>query len=299
MVFQMDPINNKFNPFKQTNATWLLELFNVSQNQLEIYLQLLEEICPAISYDEIEETNHWNIQAYFDEEPNVDYLKQLLNLSEINIKLIDDKDWVEEVQKDFTPFIVEVFYVHNSLHSSNIPESKISLLINPGRAFGTGEHETTTGCLSAISSIKNMFSNNSSMLDMGCGTGILAIALAKLWKCKILAVDLDPQSVFVAEENAGINHVKENIICKVSDGYCASILENYTPFDLIVSNILANPLISFAHSLASNLKNGGIAIISGFLDYQEEQVLNAHKAVHLTPIKTINNNGWITAILKK
>jgi ribosomal protein L11 methyltransferase len=137
-------------------------------------------------------------------------------------------------------------------------------------------------------------------LDVGTGSGILAIAAAKLWKnSEIIAVDIDEESVIVAAQNAKDNGVEKQITAAYSDGYSSDLVQKSAPYDVILANILARPLISMAKDMAHNLKKGGFAVISGFIDNQVEWVLSEHEKYGLKLQKIYEEDNWRTALLKK
>ena len=206
------------------------------------------------------------------------------------------KDWVDEVQKSFPAFRVGRFWVHGSHIADAPPASSIPLLVDAGMAFGSGEHATTFGCLLAIDKLARQrhFTN---ILDMGCGSGILALAAAKTFKTSVLAVDIDRMSVKVAAENAEINKVAQYVTALHGNGYSLSTVKNHAPYDLICSNILAKPLTKFSRHLAASLAPDGIAILSGLLAKQERMVMEAHESHGLKLIKRIALNGWHTLLI--
>jgi ribosomal protein L11 methyltransferase len=212
------------------------------------------------------------------------------------VKELEIKDWVSEVERGFPPLNIGRFYVHGSHIKDQVPCGKIGLEINAGIAFGSGEHSTTSGCLLALGILAKK-RNFLRPLDVGCGSGILALAMAKLWRVPVAGTDIDPVSVAVSIENARKNHVHGLTRFAVSDGYGAGLVRQHGPYDLITANILARPLVDMAPDLAKNLAIGGIAVLSGLLVRQERMVLSAHRAQGLRLISRINKNGWSTLIL--
>ncbi|MFN7038056.1 MAG: 50S ribosomal protein L11 methyltransferase [Alphaproteobacteria bacterium] len=308
----IDNIFNKQNPFKQTNNTWLLK-FIVEYQYLEVFTDRFEHMSETISsfeYDaspnyESAPQDKWMLEIYFDHEPERLVIKLILQeiaaslntLSpEFSIEKLEDQDWVSKVQEAFKAFAVGKFFIYSSFYKNSLPTNKHLLLIDPGRAFGTGEHETTTGCLMALSELSKKYKFYN-MLDMGCGTGVLAIAMAKLWKNRILALDIDSEAVKITNENIKRNMSSEYIYASVSNGYSSKKIKQYGKFDLITANILAKPLIKFAPDLKNSLAEGGIAVLSGLLSYQEKSVIKAHIAQKLTVVKIIRRNNWSTIIL--
>jgi ribosomal protein L11 methyltransferase len=170
--------------------------------------------------------------------------------------------------------------------------------VDAGAAFGSGEHGTTHCCLEALDWLSKK-RNFRKILDMGCGSGILAIAAAKLWKTEVIAVDIDPVAVRVTVDNVQINRETTRVSAAVSDGYAGDKVKKGGPYELIVSNILARPLIAFAPDLARNLMPEGYAVLSGLLTSQESQVLSAHVMQGLKLEKRFVNKEWCTLVLKR
>ena len=184
---------------------------------------------------------------------------------------LPDKDWVAENQRSFKPFAVGPFWVHPSHDRSEPPPGTIALRIDAGLAFGTGTHATTRGCLELLATLDRSETTNA--VDVGCGSGILAIAMARLWRRPVLGGDNDPQAVAVAVENAALNGVGELCRFFTSTGLQAPALAAGAPYDLIVANILASPLIELSESFAAALRPGGHALLSGLLAEQADMVL--------------------------
>lgn len=211
---------------------------------------------------------------------------------EFFIEEIPEKNWLLENQLSFPPLDIGSFFIYGSHFDGVIPSEKISLEINAALAFGSGEHASTKGCLIAISSLENFKPHNA--LDMGCGSGILAMASSLFFNVPVLAVDIDPFSVKTTKENIGKNKLKERITCLQSNGY-----EKVPPsqmFDLILCNILAKPLCEMAPQLKKHLRTKGIAILSGLLNTQSQQVIEEHQKCGLNLDKSILIDEWETLI---
>jgi ribosomal protein L11 methyltransferase len=187
---------------------------------------------------------------------------------------LPDKDWVAENQRSFQPFQVGPFWVHPSHNAEGMPARTIPLRIDAGMAFGTGTHATTRGCLTLLAGLDPKETANS--VDVGCGSGILAIAMAKLWQRPVRGGDNDAQAVDVAIENAELNGVAKLCRFVTSIGLSAPELASSAPYDLIVANILAGPLTDLAESFARALKPGGKVLLSGLLIEQADMILIAY-----------------------
>jgi ribosomal protein L11 methyltransferase len=186
-------------------------------------------------------------------------------------EVLPDKDWVAENQRSFQPFTVGPFWVHPSHATESPPDGSLALRIDAGLAFGTGTHATTRGCLDLLSTLDPAQTVNA--VDVGCGSGILAIAMAKLWRRLVLGGDNDAQAVDVARENAALNGVGD--LCRFvhSAGLAAPELAKRAPYDLIVANILAGPLTELSDSFAAAVRPGGRVLLSGLLVEQAGHLL--------------------------
>jgi ribosomal protein L11 methyltransferase len=209
-------------------------------------------------------------------------------------KIVPDKDWVAEVQNNFKPICINEFFIH----TENFPDNQnfINIIINPDRAFGTGEHQTTQLCLQAISYLKNILKiKPSNCLDLGCGSGILSIAAEKLFNCKTYASDIDHESIEVMNKNNLLN--KTHIISILSDGFHNELLFKSSPYDIIISNILAKPLIDMSAQIMASTSINGYIILSGFLEKQVSEIKQAYQACKL--IKQFQDQEWQCLIFKK
>ena len=188
---------------------------------------------------------------------------------------LPDKDWVAENQRSFRPFAVGPFWVHPSHDAGGRPVGLLPLQIDAGLAFGTGTHATTRGCLEMLATLDPV--ETISSVDVGCGSGILAIAMAKLWQRPVLGGDNDAEAVAVAAENAGLNGVGDLCRFATAAGLTAPELAAPAPYDLIVANILAGPLVDLSDAFAAALRPGGRVLLSGLLVEQAALVLSAYR----------------------
>lgn len=212
--------------------------------------------------------------------------------------MLADIDWVSKVQKDFPAFVMGPFYVHGSHAIKDCPPNRFPLLIDAAAAFGTGEHATTAGCLLALARHKKLHAHEPRVLDVGCGTAILAIGAARLWKnARITASDYDPVAVDVSRHNVRVNRIAARCELFVSEGYKDTRLRRGQKFPLIVANILAKPLMKMARDAAAQLAPGGTLILSGLLRSQEAMVLNAHRMQGLYLKHRIRRGQWSVLVL--
>ena len=299
--------HSKSNPFAQSAHYWKV-LFMLPAAAVGTAEEAFNDIALAVSGFETDETNHiWTFDLLFEEEPDREELKRRLMLlsslhnvavPELDIQKLEQQDWLSKVAKSFPPLSIGRFYVHGSHVEDSPPAGSLAIQVDAGAAFGSGEHGTTSCCLEAMDWLAKRRSFRK-ILDMGCGSGILAIGAAKLWKTDVLAVDIDPIAVRVTQDNVLTNREQTRVTSAVSDGYNCEKIKKGAPFDLIVSNILARPLIAFAPDLVKNLAPDGIAILSGLLTSQESQVLSAHLMQGLKLEKRFVNQEWCTLVLKR
>ena len=217
-------------------------------------------------------------------------------IPEIKFFRISIKNWVLENLKQFSPITVGRFFIYGSEFEGKIPISTIPLNVPAGAAFGTGEHGSTQGCLLALDKLTDR--SIQSALDMGCGSGILALAIAKRWRCRVTASDVDLKAVNVAKRNAITNGGRRFVKVLEGRGYNHRSIR-HQKFDLIISNLFAHPLAKMSFDLSRCLAPRGTAVLSGLLDSQEAQVLMAYRMQGLSLKRRIKVDGWSTLILRK
>jgi ribosomal protein L11 methyltransferase len=210
-------------------------------------------------------------------------------------------DWVAENQRSFTPFAVGLFWIHPSHAPDDGPAGLLPIEIDAGLAFGTGTHATTRGCLEMLATLDPAETVNA--VDVGCGSGILAIAMARLWKRPVLGGDNDPEAIAVARENAARNGVGPLCRFHHAAGLDAPALADARPYDLIVANILAGPLVELSDSFAASLRPGGRALLSGLLAEQAACIVEAYGERGLTLVRHLDlatdDTTWRTLLLRK
>ena len=214
---------------------------------------------------------------------------------EFTIERLPALDWVAESHRALPALHAGPFFVHGAHVGEPPPPGAIALRIEASAAFGTGHHESTRGCLMALGDLAAARRPVRRALDMGCGTGILAIAIAKLWRCPVVAVDSDADAVRLSAENARLNDVAEYLDVVQADGYGHRTVATGAPYDLIVANILAEPLCALAPDLRRHLAPDGVAVLSGLLADQAMQVSACH-----APLKTVARvplGDWVTLVL--
>lgn len=296
---------SKGNPFAQSPEYWKVS-FSVPAAAAGTAEEAFNDLALAVSSFETDAAgHHWTVDLLCGAPPDTaEVQRRLMVLSalhdvpmpEATVQKVVQQDWLAQVARDFPPLSIGCFYVHGAHVDAPPPAGSIAIQVDAGAAFGSGEHGTTRCCLEALDwlSKKRRFMN---ILDMGCGSGILAIAAAKLWKTNVLAADIDPVAVRVTQENVQVNQEKAYVSAVVSDGYASDRIKRAAPFDLIVSNILARPLIAFAPGLARHLAADGVAVLSGLLTSQETPVLSAHLMQGLKLRRRFVHQEWRTLVL--
>jgi ribosomal protein L11 methyltransferase len=287
---------------------WLIETI-LPVNAKDSFMDGLEEFAGSMACFEHEGSEEiWKLQIYTQELPDESELSDCFSMLAVandigtpayTLTEVEQVDWVAESQKNFQAVEAGRFFIFPSWRRDEVPSGLEGIEIDPQRAFGTGGHETTKGCLLAMQKLaeKHKFNN---ALDMGCGSGILAIAMAKIWpQVKIVAVDYDPISVDTTIVNAGINGASVHINIAESDGYASDIVQDNAPYDLIASNILAAPLIEFAPQASKALGCGGYLILAGLLVKQAEEVLAAHTKEGLALVERRDYGDWSVLVLEK
>lgn len=207
------------------------------------------------------------------------------------------RDWLAENRRAFPPIAIGRFFVHGSHFTGRVPAGRRGILMDAATAFGSGEHPSTQGCLRAISSLARA-RRWRRVLDVGCGSGILMIAAAKLRPCRGLGVDIDPQSAVTALANARLNGVGRRLSAIAGNGYADRRVRVGRPYDLILANILARPLCRLSRDLGRALAPGGVAVLSGLLERQAAQVVAAHRRQGLRLAGRVRIGEWTTLILR-
>lgn len=252
----------------------------------------------------------WRLDAFAETEPNQAMLDALRALvpsgagAEPAIERVPEQDWVTLSQQGLEPIRAGRFFVHTPAHRDAVPAGAVALEIDAGRAFGTGHHETTTGCLVALDRLKRQGFRPRTLIDVGTGTGLLAFAALKLWPtARATATDIDPIAVGVTRDNAAANCVRlgrapGRMDTLVAAGLRHPRLTQRSPYDLIIANILAGPLIALAPALAAALAPGGRLILAGLLTAQAHRVTTAYRREGLRPRFTTRGD-WPTLVLHR
>jgi ribosomal protein L11 methyltransferase len=237
------------------------------------------------------------VEALFPSMPDGDLLSKLAG-KEVYVALLPDQDWIRLSEQGLPPVRAGRFFVYGAHDAGEVPQGPIAICIEAGLAFGTGHHETTALCLAALSDLakRRRFAR---ILDLGCGTAVLAIGAAKLWKQHVIASDIDPTAVEVARENARANGEGHHVSVTVADGLASPSLARHAPYDLIVANILAGPLTRLAPQIAKALRPGGVAVLSGLLTWQENLVLSFYATQRMILRERRRDGPWSALVLER
>ncbi len=254
--------------------------------------------------DETDEPRSWRLDLYFREPATAETVRELVaaagieegRCGELRLEEVPPEDWVAAASAQRGPIAVGRFFVHGA--GDRVPPGVLSIEIEAGLAFGSGEHESTRGCLEALDRLGRR-RRPRSVLDLGTGSGILAIAAARLWPCRVVAVDNDPVAVVVARDNCRRNGVAERVAVHWGEGCRGILLDRRAPFDLILANILADPLVAMARDLRDRLAPGGVAVLSGLLDVQADRVERAYTLLGLRPVTRFRLDRWTTLLLRR
>jgi ribosomal protein L11 methyltransferase len=247
----------------------------------------------------------WDISVHFAEAPDQDAIRELVSLAagdevaqHITFDTVEAKDWVKASLEDLVPVPAGRFIVHGRHDRARVPLNKLGIEIEAALAFGTGHHGTTRGCLLLLDRVLRSHWPRR-VLDLGSGTGVLAIAAAKALRQRVLASDIDPVSVRVARDNARLNRVGNLVEAIHATGFSAPEFASRKPFDLVLANILANPLKQIATPMAAHLAPSALVILSGLLPHQAQGVTASYRARGLILRRHLQIDGWSSLLMQR
>lgn len=249
----------------------------------------------------------WRFEAWTAGPPDADFLAARLAeaasaaglaVPEAHVAPLPDIDWVAENQKSFRPIRAGRFFIRPSVWDGAPPAGAWVLAIDAGTAFGTGDHGTTRGCLLALSRLLKR-ARPARVLDLGCGTGVLGLGVARAVRSPVVMSDIDPEAVAVARANARANRLGPPVRAVAAAGLDHPAIRAGGPYDLIIANILARPLVALARPIVQALAPGGRVILSGLLAEQETKVLRAYRIQGLVLEARQTLNGWRTLTARK
>jgi ribosomal protein L11 methyltransferase len=246
----------------------------------------------------------WDITVHFAEAPDQTSIRELVGIAaghdvarDITFDTVEARDWVKATLEELVPVRAGRFIVHGHHDRSRVPPNKLGIEIEAALAFGTGHHGTTRGCLLLLDHVLKA-RRPQRVLDLGTGTGVLAIAAAKALHGKVLASDIDPLSVRVARDNARLNNTGNLVQTIRAIGFSAPQFAKHGSFDLVLANILANPLRQMATTMAEHLAPSAWVILSGLLPYQAQGVIAAYRARGLVLIRHLQIEGWSSLLMR-
>jgi ribosomal protein L11 methyltransferase len=246
----------------------------------------------------------WDVAMHFAEAPDQVLLRELVAnaasedaAKTLAFDTVEARDWVKASLEDLVPVPAGRFVVHGAHDRARIPGNKLGIEIEAALAFGTGHHGTTRGCLLLLDHVLKA-RRPQRVLDLGTGTGVLAIAAAKAMHRNILASDIDAPSVRVARENARLNGAGNRVQAIRATGFAAADFARHGPFDLVLANILANPLRQLAGPMTKHLAPSAHVVLSGLLNHQAGAVIAAYRARGLVPVRHLKIEGWSSLLLR-
>jgi ribosomal protein L11 methyltransferase len=246
----------------------------------------------------------WDITVHFADPPDQASIRELVGIAagdevadDITFDTVEAKDWVKATLEELVPVGAGRFIVHGAHDRARVARNKLGVEVEAALAFGTGHHGTTRGCLLLLDRVLKAH-KPARVLDVGTGTGVLAIAAAKALRRAVLASDIDPLSIRIARENAGLNGVGDLVKAIRATGFAAPEFEKHGPFDLVLANILANPLRQMATPMAGHLAASALVILSGLLPHQASSVIAAYRARGLVLVRQIRIEGWSSLLLR-
>ncbi len=260
------------------------------------------EVPPVLMTSEPDQyrPDEWQLDAYFGAEPDAALIAAVRALVpsaaavEARIERVGDEDWVTMSQRWLEPIRAGRFFVHTAAYADDVPPDVIAFHIEASRAFGTGHHETTTGCLQMLDRWALAGKDFARIADIGTGTGLLAFAAHTLWpEAQVIASDIDPISIEVTAENMAVNGIGAGAIAlAVADGMADPALAAAAPYDLLIANILAGPLIELARDFSAVVAPKGHILLAGLLASQADDVLNAYAARGAILAERIDLGDW-------
>jgi len=293
---------------KDIGSAWSAKL-TVATEHADAFETAFSGIAGVVSmYEATADGRFWTVEGTFDAAPPRHELAQRIALAASSLGVsepvlevgpVPQKDWLSESVAAFPPLRAGRFYIHGDHITGPFPPGAIRVLVNAATAFGSGHHASTMGCLLAIDELAHRYKTIGRALDMGAGTAILAIAMAKAWHARVITADIDPVAVKVSRFNAARNGVKPLVRAVLSEGCGQRDVLREGPYDVITANILARPLAAMSADLAGLLAPGGHLILAGFLRHNEQMVLNPYRMHGLRLVKRYRLAPWTTLVLRK
>ncbi len=259
---------------------------------------------PALSLHETSDPDIWTLEAFFEKKPDMAETKRLLSafspLPAMKLTPLPERNWVSVVQSGLSPVYAGRFFIHGSHDRRRAHPASGHIEIDAGEAFGTAHHGTTKGCLLALDILFKKYPAGRfrKVLDLGTGSGLLAIAAARLLHRLVVASDIDPVSVRVATHNASLNRVAPMLKIVRANGLSHPLLRRNAPYDLLMANILAPPLLELAPDIRKSLAPGAMLVLSGLLQAQSRRIEARYYRQGFSLAKRLPLDEWMTLILK-
>jgi ribosomal protein L11 methyltransferase len=279
---------------------------SVTEDALEAFEAALANACDTVGFFRNHDTGIWRVEGVKQVGVNEAELAASLTIAAIVTGVspvleraaTEADGWLARTYASFPEQLIGRYFAIRGTHLTG-PKSpgRITLTLDAGLAFGTGEHGSTRGCLVALEAVARR--RPARILDVGTGSGILAMAAARLLHRPVLATDIEPWAVRVAAQNAQLNGVAHLVQARLADGWRDPMVRANGPYDLVFANILARPLCLMARDLALNLEPGGTAILGGLLANQARWVLSAHRAQGLRLERMLSQGPWTTIVVRK
>lgn len=279
---------------------------SVTEDALEAYEAALSNACETVGFFRDHDTGIWRVEGVKQVGRNEAELAASLALAaaitgvaaRLERAATEADGWLARTYASFPEQLIGRFFAVRGTHLTDAPApNRIALTLDAGLAFGTGEHGSTRGCLVALETVARRKPRR--ILDVGTGSGILAMAAARLLSRPVLATDIEPWAVRVARENAALNGIAHRVRVRLADGWRDPFVRNAGPYDLVFANILARPLCLMAKDLALHLAPGGTAILAGLLANQARWVLAAHRCQGLRLERMLPQGPWTTIVVRK
>jgi len=292
-----------------TTATFLWRIgFRAPEAAREAFEDYLETVSAAVSSFENEDGVDWTVEGFADAEPDERAItiglaatarKVGVEPPKPKIDLVPPRDWLAENLAQFPPLRIGRYFLHGSHFDGTVPADALTIELDAGTAFGSGEHATTETCLRFLDRLARHH-RFSRILDIGCGSGVLSVAAAKTWpRAGVTASDIDDESARVTRLNALNNGVGARVKAVCGTGYASPVVRQGAPYDLILANILTLPLVAMAGDVLRHLKPGGLAVLSGFLERDANRVVGAHRIHGMHLVRQATLKGWRTVLLAR
>lgn len=279
--------------------------FTLSQSALSALEPLLLEHFETVT-TLLNDMGTWDVQVILTEEEEPQNFSEKLHalagmvgvaVADPVIEQMPETDWLKHVYQQLAPMTLGRFFVHGEHYTDGTPEGKVPLLIEAATAFGTGGHPTTATCMLALDGLAQTGVSPKTVLDMGCGSGILAVAAAKIFDATVVAVDNDVEAERMTQHAAAQNNVVLHVAC--GDGFNTPLVAEHGPYELIMANILATPIIAMAPALTAQLATQAYMIFSGFLTEHADDVVKAYETYGCVVQDQYERGDWAALVMKK